>query len=93
MTEQPQPRIVRKTDTQSLARAMFEDSLDVDQVKGIRDAAYKSGFAMAASIVSNYVRSAERSGEMLNASKLKTWITETKNWRNVSSLDDAPNIV
>jgi hypothetical protein len=72
---------------------MFEDSLNIDQVKGIRDAAYKSGFAMAASIVNNYVRSVERNGEILNASKLKAWITKTKNWRNVSSLDDAPNIV
>ena len=87
-------RKIQKTDTQSLARLLATESLtDVGQVKSIRDAAYKSGFAMAAALVSNYVRSAERNGEMLSGNKLKTWVKETRNWRNIPSLDGAPNIV
>lgn len=93
MMNQP-PRKLQKTDTQSLARLLFDESLtNIDQIRDVRNAAYKSGFAMAAAIVNNYVRSVERSGGMVSAVKLKEWVKETKHWRNVSSLDDAPNIV
>lgn len=89
-----QPQKIRKTDTQSLARALFEDTLDnADQVKGIRDAAYKSGFSMAASIIKNYVRETERSGKNLSPEKLKKWVEDSRHWRNTSTLDDVPNIV
>jgi len=73
---------------------MFSEAVtDVGQIKSIRDAAYKSGFAMAASIISNYVRNCERDRRPLNKLKLKSWSKNSQQWRNVSSLNNAPEII
>ena len=90
----PPPQKVKKTDTRSLARIMFSEALtDVDQIRTMRDAAYKSGFAMAASIINNYVRSCDRVGQPISGLKVKAWVKESQKWRNNSSLDDAPEVV
>ncbi len=82
----------KKTETQSLARFLSEESsAELAQMKEIRNAAYKSGFAMAASIIRGYLREVER-GEPISVRKLITWTEECQHWRRNNSLDDVPKI-
>jgi hypothetical protein len=90
----PHPQKIKKTDTRSLARMMFSEAVtDVDQVRSMRDAAYKSGFAMAAATINNYIRSCARAGQPISGLKIKAWVKASQQWRNISSLDDAPEVV
>ena len=85
---------VRKTDTRSLARVLADDAvLDVGQITRLKNAAYKAGFAMAAAIVTNYVRDAERNNRIVSGSHLKRWAQDSRKWRNSPSMDDPPEVM
>jgi hypothetical protein len=89
----PMPKL-RKTDTRSLARVLADECLtDPGQVKSIKNAAYKAGFAMAASIINNYVRNAERNNHLISAGQLKFWCRNSQKWRNAPSMSDPPEVV
>tara|TARA_B100000925_G_scaffold230384_2_gene178948 strand:+ start:451 stop:717 length:267 start_codon:yes stop_codon:yes gene_type:complete len=85
---------VKRTDTQSLAKLISEESkLDLRQIKDIRNASYRSGYAMAANNLRNYLRSVKKSGEPIDAEKLMKWAEECLAWRNNISQTVAPDIV
>ena len=84
----------RKTDTQSIARVMSDESKNnIDHVREIRNASYKSGFAMAATILRNHLRDVERGIEPINIGKLITWTEACQHWRKTNDLDCVPDIV
>jgi hypothetical protein len=70
-----------------------ESSLDIEQMKEIRNAAYKAGFAMAAGLLRNYLRDVERGVHPINLNKIVSWTEETALWRRNNSLDSMPEIV
>jgi hypothetical protein len=83
----------KKLQTQSLARTLLDDGSDLLQMKQVRDAAYKAGFAMAASIVQNYLKETQRYGEALSSERLLHWAREAKLWRNQQGMKDVPEVM
>jgi len=81
----------RKLQTQSLAKSLMDRDEDLLQTKQIRDAAYKSGFAMAASIVKNYIKDARRF-DTVELDKILKWADDARNWRKEESLKNVPEL-
>ena len=94
MTQPTRPIRKFKTDTQSLARHLSEESsLDLRQIKETRNAAYKAGFAMAAGLLRTYLRKVERGTEPIDIGKMIIWSDEVALWRRNNSLDSMPELV
>lgn len=65
---------------------------DLQQMKELRNAAYKSGYAMAASNLRSYLRLVERGEEPINIGKLIMWTENCQQWRKDNELSGAPEL-